>query len=142
MKEQALKFLMDNAIWIGLAVGSGFMLLWPALRGGASGSQDVSPAEAVMLINRENALVLDVREENEFAGGHIPEARNIPLAKLAERAGELKKYQQKPIVVNCQGGVRSAKACEQLKKAGFTRVHNLQGGINAWNNAKLPVAKG
>lgn len=142
MKEQALKFFIDNAIWIGLAVGSGLMLLWPALRGGASGSQDVSPAEAVLLINRENALVLDVREENEFAGGHVPEARNIPLAKLAERTGELKKYQQKPIVVNCQGGVRSAKACDQLKKAGFTRVHNLQGGINAWNNAKLPVAKG
>lgn len=142
MKEQALKFFIDNAIWIGLAVGSGLMLLWPALRGGASGSQDVSPAEAVLLINRENALVLDVREENEFAGGHVPEARNIPLARLAERADELKKYQQKPIVVNCQGGVRSAKACDQLKKAGFTRVHNLQGGINAWNNAKLPVAKG
>jgi rhodanese-related sulfurtransferase len=142
MKEQALKFFIDNAIWIGLAVGSGLMLLWPALRGGASGSQDVSPAEAVLLINRENALVLDVREENEFAGGHVPEARNIPLARLAERTGELKKYQQKPIVVNCQGGVRSAKACDQLKKAGFTRVHNLQGGINAWNNAKLPVAKG
>ena len=137
-----MKFFIDNAIWIGLAVGSGLMLLWPALRGGASGSQDVSPAEAVLLINRENALVLDVREENEFAGGHVPEARNIPLARLAERAGELKKYQQKPIVVNCQGGVRSAKACDQLKKAGFTRVHNLQGGINAWNNAKLPVAKG
>ena len=137
-----MKFFIDNAIWIGLAVGSGLMLLWPALRGGASGSQDVSPAEAVLLINRENALVLDVREENEFAGGHVPEARNIPLARLAERTGELKKYQQKPIVVNCQGGVQSAKACDQLKKAGFTRVHNLQGGINAWNNAKLPVAKG
>ena len=61
-----MKFFIDNAIWIGLAVGSGLMLLWPALRGGASGSQDVSPAEAVLLINRENALVLDVREENEF----------------------------------------------------------------------------
>lgn len=87
-------------------------------------------------------MVLDVREENEFATGHIPEAKNIPLSKLTERAGELKKYQQKPVVVNCQGGVRSANACGQLQKAGFTSVYNLKGGINAWNEAKLPVAKG
>lgn len=142
MKEHTLKFLMDNAIWLGLAVGSGLMLLWPTLRGGASGAKDVTPAEAVLLINRENALVLDVREEGEFAAGHVPEAKNIPLAKLAERAGELKKFQQKPIVVNCQAGMRSANACGQLQKAGFAQVYNLKGGLNAWNDAKLPVAKG
>ena len=142
MKEHTLKFLMDNAIWLGLAVGSGLMLLWPTLRGGASGAKDVTPAEAVLLINRENALVLDVREEGEFAAGHVPEAKNIPLAKLAERAGELKKFQQKPIVVNCQAGMRSANACGQLQKSGFAQVYNLKGGLNAWNDAKLPVAKG
>lgn len=137
-----MKFLMDNAVWIGLMVGSGALLLWPMLRGGVSGAKDVSPAEAVLLINRENAFILDVREENEFATGHIPDAKNIPLSKLTERAGELKKYQQKPVVVNCQGGVRSANACGQLKKAGFTNLYNLKGGINAWNEARLPVAKG
>lgn len=137
-----MKFLMENAVWIGLMMGSGVLLLWPMLRGGASGTKDVSPAEAVLLMNRENAIMLDVREENEFATGHIPEAKNIPLSKLTERAGELKKYQQKPVVVNCQGGVRSATACGQLKKAGFTNLYNLKGGINAWNEAKLPVAKG
>ena len=142
MKEHTLKFLMDNAIWLGLAVGSGLMLLWPTLRGGASGAKDVTPAEAVLLINRENALVLDVREEGEFAAGHVPEAKNIPLAKLPERAGELKKFQKKPIVVNCQAGMRSANACGQLQKAGFAQVYNLKGGLNAWNDAKLPVAKG
>lgn len=141
-KEHVLKFLMDNAIWLALAVGSGLLLLWPTLRGGASGGKDVTPAEAVLLINRENALILDVREESEFAAGHVPQAKNIPLAKLAERASELKKYQQKPIVVNCQAGVRSANACSQLQKAGFAKVYNLKGGINAWNDAKLPVAKG
>lgn len=136
-----MKFLMDNAIWVGLAAGSGLMLLLPMLRG-VSGAKEVSPAEAVLLINRENALVLDVREENEFAAGHIPAAKNIPLAKLIERAGEIRKYQQKPIVVNCQAGVRSGNACGQLQKAGFTNVSSLKGGLNAWNDAKLPVAKG
>jgi rhodanese-related sulfurtransferase len=137
-----LKFIMENIWWIGLLLGSGGMLLWPMLRGSASGARDVSPAEAVLLINRENAIVLDVREESEFAAGHIPAARNIPLSKLAERANELRKFQQKPVVVNCQGGVRSANACGQLKKAGFTNLYNLRGGIGAWNEAKLPVAKG
>jgi len=137
-----LKFVMENIWWIGLLLGSGAMLLWPMLRGSAAGVRDVSPAEAVLLLNRENAIVLDVREESEFAAGHIPDARNIPLAKLAERANELRKFQQKPVVVNCQGGVRSANACGQLKKAGFTNLYNLRGGISAWNEAKLPVAKG
>ncbi|HSI23177.1 MAG TPA: rhodanese-like domain-containing protein [Methylophilaceae bacterium] len=137
-----MKFVMENIGWIGLLLGSGAMLLWPMLRGSASGVKDVSPAEAVLLINRENAIVLDVREEGEFAAGHIPDAKNIPLSKLAERANELRKFQQKPVVVNCQGGVRSANACGQLKKAGFTTLYNLRGGLGAWNEAKLPVAKG
>lgn len=141
-KEHVLKFFMENIWWIGLALGSGAMLLWPMLRGGVSGATEVSPAEAVLLINRENALVLDVREEAEFAAGHIPEAKNIPLSKLAERAGELRKYQQKPLLVTCQGGMRSANACGQLKQAGFTRLYNLKGGLAAWNEAKLPMAKG
>lgn len=137
-----MKFVMENIGWIGLLLGSGAMLLWPMLRGSASGAKDVSPAEAVLLINRENAIVLDVREEGEFAAGHIPDAKNIPLSKLAERINELRKFQQKPVVVNCQGGVRSANACGQLKKAGFTTLYNLRGGLGAWNEAKLPVAKG
>ncbi len=137
-----MKFVMENIWWIGLMLGSGAMLLWPMLRGSTSGAKDVSPAEAVLLINRENAIVLDVREESEFAAGHIPDAKNIPLSKLAERINELRKFQQKPVVVNCQTDMRSAKAFGQLKEAGFTNLYNLRGGLNAWNEAKLPVAKG
>jgi rhodanese-related sulfurtransferase len=133
---------MENIWWLGLALGSGGMLLWPALRGGASGVANVTPAEAVLLINRENAVVLDVRDESEFAAGHIADAKNIPLAKLAERANELRKYQQKPVIVHCQSGVRSGNACSQLKQAGFTRLYSLKGGLNAWSEAKLPVTKG
>jgi rhodanese-related sulfurtransferase len=101
----------------------------------------LTAAEAVTLINRSNALVLDVRDEPEFASGHIAEATHIPVESLAERLNELKKYKNKAILVNCQRGVRSAKACEILRKAEFTQVHNLQGGLNAWQEAKLPVVK-
>lgn len=136
-----MKFLMENVWLIGLALGSGAMLLWPMLRSGASGATEVSPAEAVLLINRENALVLDVREESEFAAGHVADAKNIPLAKLTERINELRKYQQKPVLVSCRSGMRTANACGQLKKAGFTRIYNLKGGIDAWKQANLPVTR-
>lgn len=137
-----MKFIFDNALLIGLALGSGIMLIWPMLRGGSAGAANLAPGDAVLLINRSNALVLDVREDAEFASGHITDARHIPLAKLAERIKELEKFKDKPILVNCQGGIRSLKACDILRKQGFTNLHNLQGGLNAWAATKLPVVKG
>ncbi len=136
-----MKFLMDNLLLVALAVGSGFWLLWPMLTRGASGAADVSPSDAVLLINREHATVLDVRSAAEFSGGHITDAINIPLPELESRLGELAKYKDKPLLVNCQGGVRSTSACSVLKKGGFSRIYNLQGGVNAWMQAKLPVIR-
>jgi rhodanese-related sulfurtransferase len=85
--------------------------------------------------------VLDVRDEAEFANGHIADAIHIPVADLESRIAELKKYKTKPLLVNCQRGARSAKACEILRKAEFTQVHNLHGGLDAWQQAKLPLVK-
>lgn len=136
-ENNIVKFATDNIWLIGLALGSGAMLVWPMLRRGNS----VSPAEAVMLINHAGALVLDVREDAEFATGHIADARHIPLSQLAERCGELDKWKDKPVVVNCQSGMRSARACGVLGKHGFTQVSNLTGGLAAWQSAKLPVTR-
>ena len=134
-----MEFFKSNILLIGLAIGSGIMLLLPSFKKGAGGVPNLSPAEAVTLINRSNAFVLDVRDEAEFASGHIADATHIPLADLEARIGELKKYQNKPILVNCQKGMRAAKACDILRKAEFTQVNNLQGGLSAWLEAKLPV---
>ncbi len=136
-----MDFIKQNVLLIGLALVSGAMLLWPMLRRGTAGGAGVSPNEAVLLINREHATVLDVRNANEFAGGHITDALNIPLAELEARLGELARYKDKPLLVNCQGGVRSTNACAVLKKGGFSRIYNLDGGVNAWVQAKLPVVK-
>ena len=136
-ENEVVKFATQNLWLIGLALGSGAMLVWPLLRSGNS----VSPNEAVMLINRGNALVLDVREDAEFAIGHIADARHIPLSQLQGRLGELQKWKDKAILVNCQSGMRSAKACVVLKKNGFGQVSNLEGGLAAWQSAKLPVTK-
>lgn len=134
-----MEFFKSNILLIGLALGSGLMLLLPSFKKGAGGVPNLSATEAVTLINRSNAFVLDVRDEAEFASGHIADATHISLANLPERLGELKKYQNKAILVNCQRGMRSAKACDILRKAEFTQVHNLQGGLNAWVEAKLPI---
>ena len=136
-----MPFIMKNLWLVALVVVSGGMLVWPMLRRGALGIPDVSPNEVVILINREHALVLDVRNNDEFATGHITNARQIPLDQLQSRLGELGKFRDKAIVVNCQGGVRSAKACAVLKNQGFSRVHNLKGGISAWIEAKMPVTR-
>jgi len=135
------QFLINNSWLVGLALVSGIMLLWPMLKRGAGGVVSVTPNEAVLLINRANAVVLDVRDDAEFAGGHITDARHIPLAQLTERIKEIQKFKNQPILVNCRAGTRSAKACDILRANQFTQVHNLQGGLNAWTQAKLPVVK-
>lgn len=136
-----MEFVKSNALLIGLALGSAIMLLLPMFKKGASGVPSVTPAEAVNLINRNNALVLDVRDDAEFADGHIADALHIPVSELPNRLNELKKYKVKAILVNCQRGGRSAKACDILRKAEFTQVHNLHGGLDAWHQAKLPLIK-
>lgn len=135
-----MDFVTQNALLIVLVVTSGLGLLWPALLRPAGNA--VNPAQATMLINREDALVLDVREVGEFIEGHLPDARNIPAAKLSERIGELEKFKDKAIVVCCASGMRSNKACAELKKQGFAKISNLAGGVDAWVGAGYPVKKG
>lgn len=136
-----MEFILHNILLIGLAIGSGIMLVWPMLRRNAGAGASLSPTDAVLLINRDNAMVLDVRDEAEYASGHITDAKHIPLAQLEERLGEIRKFKDKPVLVSCQVGVRSGKAAGILQKQGFSRVYNLQGGLNAWQQAKLPVVR-
>ena len=135
-----MEFLQQNILLVAIALVSGLALLWPLLRSG--GAKGVSPGEATMLMNREDAVVLDVREAEEFAAGHLPEARNIPATKIKERLGEIEKFKERPLIVCCASGARSASVCSQLRRAGFARLHNLAGGVEAWQAASLPLKKG
>jgi rhodanese-related sulfurtransferase len=102
----------------------------------------VTPAQATHLINREDALVVDVRDVGEYGAGHVLGAKNVPLARIEEGANDLAKRKEKPLIVYCDTGTnRAAKAVSALKKQGFTRVSNLHGGIGAWQQAGLPVEK-
>ena len=140
-----LQFLQKNPwhmMLFGTAVVTGGMLLWPLVnRFVAGGAPQVGALAAVQLINRRDALVLDVRDKADFTAGHIPNARNIPLAELGGRLREIEKFKSRPIVVNCQSGTRSAGVCGLLGKNGFGEVFALSGGLRAWVEASLPVEK-
>ena len=97
--------------------------------------------EAVMLLNKDNSIVLDVREDKEVQGGKIKDAKHITLGQLPSRIAELGSDKQKPILVYCRSGSRSGHACHMLTKAGYEDVSNLAGGILAWEAANLPVVK-
>jgi rhodanese-related sulfurtransferase len=116
------------------------MLVWPLLRRGAGGPS-VTTLEATQLINRQDALMLDVREQAEFAQSHILNSRLLPLSQLEARAGDIDKYKDKPVIVYCATGNRSSTAVAMLKKRGFSNVLNLSGGFSAWQQAGLPVQK-
>lgn len=135
-----MEFVNQNILLISIVVVSGLGLIWQTFR--RSGVAELNPAEATLLINREDAQVVDVREVEEYASGHLPEARNIPVGKIAERANEIEKYKERPLILCCASGMRSVKACSELKKLGFTRLHSLAGGIDAWRQAGLPIKKG
>jgi len=122
------------------ALVAGGMLLWPLVRRTAGGPW-VNTTRAIELINREDALLLDVRDAGEYGAGHLLGAKHLPLARIDEGAGELAKKKERPLIVYCDSGERSAKAAAALKRQGFTRVTALSGGLDAWRQAGLPVEK-
>lgn len=133
---------VQNNIWLVLAaVVSGLMFLWPTVAKRFSRTREVGATEAVQLINRQDAAILDVREPSEFKGGHIPNARNVPVGQIADRMKDLEKLKSKPILVTCATGNRSAAACATLHKAGFEQVYALAGGMGAWQQAGMPTQK-
>jgi len=135
-----MDFIINNIFLVAIAVVSGAMLLYPMLRSGTGGPR-VDTTEATRLINREDAMVIDVREPAEFANGRILGARNVPLSQLEARAADLQKHKSKPIIVSCETGNRSGTAVSVLKAKGFERAVNLAGGFVAWKQAGLPVEK-
>jgi rhodanese-related sulfurtransferase len=141
MSPDIMQFVQTNVWLILIAVASGAMLLWPTVRRAVHGGGEVGTLEATQLINRRDAVILDVREPGEYAAGHLPNAKHIPLGQLASRVKELEKFKERPIVITCASGSRSGSALSLLKKSGFKEAVNLKGGIAAWQQASLPLEK-
>ncbi len=117
------------------------LLVMAILHESRKGGRSVTPQEAVNMINREDAIILDVRDKKEFREGHILDAINIPLAQLAKRHTELSKHKSKPIIVTCKMGQHSASAGKTLIDAGYEVVLRMTGGMAEWQNSSMPVAK-
>jgi rhodanese-related sulfurtransferase len=134
-----VKFFIDNWFLILAAISSGGLLLWPVLQRGVGGAK-VSTTEAVMLINRERAVLIDVSEPAEYAAGHAAGAKSVPLARL-ESSADLPKNKALPLVVLCTTGARASRAVGILRKQGYENCRALAGGLAAWREANLPVEK-
>lgn len=135
------EFILNNIALVALFIASGMMLVWPEISHLAGGASEISTLEATRLMNQGSILVLDVRDGADFASGHLPRARHIPLRELSKRVEEIGKFKDKPVIVTCRGGSRAAAAARLLKRAGFTTVYQLKGGVAAWQQASLPVEK-
>ena len=133
-----VKFIIDHIFTVALVVLSGAALLFPMLQ---PRGKRASALEATQIINRGKSTIVDVRSAAEFANGHLRDAKNIPLADLTKRIGELDKLKARSVIVVCESGTRAAKAVRQLAAAGFDDVVSLDGGLAAWQLAGLPVAK-
>ncbi len=137
-----LQFLESNWWLVLILLVSGAMLAWPLFSGRFSGVRELGAFEATALINRRNAVLIDVREAKEYGEARIPNAVHVPGSELANRAQELKKHAARPVIAYCDRGVRSRAAAGTLAKLGFGEVYTLRGGLRAWSEAGLPVEKG
>ena len=132
-----MSFLIDNWMLILVALTSGAALLLPTLMQG----KGLSPAEAVLLMNREKAVVIDVCEPGEYAAGHINGARNVPLAQLEAQLPNVVKSKTAAVILVCQAGARSGRALAVARKMGYENAQSLAGGLKAWQAASMPVSK-
>lgn len=136
-----MQFVINNwYLFLALAIIVFLLLAGPVMQA-IRGIKTLPVGQAVRFMNQESALVVDVREPDEFRAGHIPRAINIPLGALPSRLKEIEKYKDKPILLSCRTSQRSARAALMLRKQGYAMAHILGGGIVAWQNENLPTEK-
>jgi rhodanese-related sulfurtransferase len=135
------EFVVQNIGLVALFVVSGVVLVWPELSRLVGGGAEIGTLEATRLMNQGSTLVVDVGDDKEFAEGHLPRSRNIPVRDLPARIEEIAKYKEKAVIVAARSNAKAGAAVRALKRAGFTTVYQLKGGIAAWQQASLPMEK-
>lgn len=136
--DRFLEFAVNHYLLVGTFVA--LLVAWIVTEM-ARGGQSVSPQGLSVLVNQQNARVIDVRDPAEFKAGHITGSENIPYSRIGERMEELKKDMERPIVVICNIGQTAGTVGGQLKAAGFAQVYKLEGGISNWKSQSLPLVK-
>ena len=134
-------FLQKNIIFVLLALMSGSLLMWPYLRRIFIVSPEVNPSQAILMINREDALIVDIRADKNRAVGTLPNAKVIPIDELEKKLTNFNRYKNKPVILIGEGLQETQRAHTIFKKHEFQKVWTLKGGITAWLQANLPVQK-
>jgi len=139
MMDQYIEFATNHYLLSFSWVCVLFLLIQDLISNSFNSYDSISPLIAVTKMNDDRTQVLDVREPNEFVKSHIGNAINIPLGKLEEKLPTLEKFKTQPVIVTCQTGARSVAACKTLTKAGFEQIFNMTGGMQSWEENKLPI---
>ena len=129
--------MFENIFLVGLIIISGVLLFFPKVL--SRDNKELGSKEVTLLINREPAMLVDVRSEADFRAGHITNAINIPLDQIEVQINKITSNSKKNIIVYCQKGVRSAQAFRLLNKLGLPKLYTIEGGLDAWLKNNLPI---
>jgi rhodanese-related sulfurtransferase len=136
--EQLIEFATNNFMLIAAWVLTLLMIMWSESQ---KAGKSVSPAVATQLMNKQDAVLIDIRSKKEWDTGHITGSKHVPLADFSRRLQEVEKFKTRPVIVVCNMGQTAGAASKQLKAAGFDNVLRLQGGITEWKGQNLPIVK-
>ena len=129
---------MLSLAWVGLFIA----VIVMTIKAGFSRTQNINSQQLTMMINREDAKVIDVRSKDEFKKGHIVNAINVPMADIKNnQITTLEKWKDSPIILVCNAGVTSSQAAQMLVKKGFEKLFSLKGGMGDWQTANMPVQR-
>ena len=138
--SQLIEFTGNHPLLVAAFVAILAMLVGGELRQRFSGVSQVEPGEATRMLNHDNAIIVDMREDKEYREGHIVNAVHAPSGD-GNAVQKLDKFRERPVIVYCRSGHRSTGYCGMLRKQGFSSVYNLAGGVLAWQKAGLPLTR-
>lgn len=137
--DQYIEFISNHYLLSLALVVISYLLLQDLFESTFNKYSGLSPLLAVTKMNSADTVIIDVRDPHEYIQGHIEDSINIPLPKLAEKLGTIEKYKKQPLIVVCKTGTRSVPACKTLTKSNFEQVFSLTGGMQSWEDSKLPI---
>jgi rhodanese-related sulfurtransferase len=138
--NQLIEFTSNHPLLVAAFAAILVMLVAGELRQRLSGVNQVGPGEATRMLNHDNAVIVDMREDKDYREGHIVNAVHTP-ASNSDAVQKLEKFRERPVIVYCRSGHSSAGFCGKLRKQGFASVYNLAGGVLAWQKAGLPLSR-
>ncbi len=139
--EHIPEFISNHLLLVCLFVGLLSLLIWNLFGNSISGIREISPAEATRMMNHEKAVLLDLRNDEDFNTGHILNSVNIPMADINDKTDLKDKYAERPVILTCARGAESVRAARVMKLKGLDKIFCLRGGIDAWRTANLPLVK-